>query len=720
MRFTITVILVSLSIIFPAVAEDGYNLWLRYKKVTDPALIQQYQKDLGSFYADNGSATGQIIVNELKTALAGLLGTTVEPATSAEKAALLILPGNSPLISNISGIKNRLANLGDEGFLITRATIKGKKHLVVTGNTPVGMLYGTFHLLREVQTYQSLQNVDIVSKPQIDRRILNHWDNLDRTVERGYAGFSLWDWHKLPTYIDPRYHDYARANASIGINGTVVTNVNANALILTEPYLKKVEALANLFRPYGIKIYLTARFSAPIEIGKLPTADPLDPAVRDWWRAKADEIYKHVPDFGGFLVKANSEGQPGPQNYNRSHADGANVLAEALAPHGGIVMWRAFVYDDKNKTDRVKQAYDEFVPLDGKFLPNVIVQVKNGPLDFQPREPFSPLFGAMPKTPLMMEFQITQEYLGFSTHLVYLATMFKETLDSDTHVKGPGSTVAKVVDGSLHGHSLNAIAGVANIGTDRNWTGHHFAQANWYAYGRLAWDLASKAEDIAQEWIAMTFTSEPKFLNPVREVMMNSREVTVNYMTPLGLHHIMGWSHHYGPGPWIKDKQRDDWTSVYYHQADTAGIGFDRTESGSNALEQYHPKVQEKFRDPKTCPEEYLLWFHHVPWTFKTKSGRTLWDEMNLRYYNATDEVENMQRRWRTLSAYVDPERFRHVDMHLSLQHEEAALWRDACVLYFQQFSRMPIPAPLKKPQHPLEYYESLSFPYAPGIRPGW
>lgn len=719
MRFAF-VILVSLSIICPAIAEDGYNLWLRYNTVSDPSLLQQYRKVLKTFHVDNSSATGQIIVRELTTGLTGLLGTPAKHESSPQKATLLVLAGNNPLIGNIPEIRDQLAKLGEEGYLIVRTNIKGKSHLVVTGNQPVAMLYGAFHLLRQIQTHQSLQDINIVSVPQIDRRILNHWDNLDRTVERGYAGFSLWDWHKLPTYIDQRYHDYARANASIGINGTVVTNVNANALILTEPYLKKVAALANTFRPYGIKIYLTARFSAPIEIGKLPTADPLDPGVRDWWRAKVDEIYKHVPDFGGFLVKANSEGQPGPQNYNRTHADGANVLAEALAPHGGIVMWRAFVYDDKNKTDRVKQAYDEFVPLDGKFLPNVIVQVKNGPLDFQPREPFSPLFGAMPKTPLMMEFQLTQEYLGFSTHLVYLATLFKETLDSDTYVKGPGSTVAKVVDGTLHGHSLNAIAGVANIGNDRNWTGHHFAQANWYAYGRLAWDLSDKAEEIAQEWIAMTFTGDRKFLDPVLDIMMNSREVTVNYMTPLGLHHIMGWSHHYGPGPWIKDKQREDWTSVYYHRADSAGVGFDRTESGSNALEQYHPKVQEKFQDPKTCPEEYLLWFHHVPWTFTMNSGRTLWDEMCLRYYNATDEVGKMQEKWRTLSAFVDRDRFQHIDMHLTIQHDEAALWRDACVLYFQQFSQMPIPDPLKKPMHPLKYYESLSFPYAPGIRPGW
>ncbi|HMR58435.1 MAG TPA: alpha-glucuronidase, partial [Cyclobacteriaceae bacterium] len=408
-------------------------------------------------------------------------------------------------------------------------------------------------------------------------------------VERGYAGFSLWNWHKLPGYIDQRYIDYARANASIGINGTVLTNVNANALVLTPAYLEKVAAMADAFRPYGIRVYLTARFSAPIEIGKLPTADPLNEEVIQWWKNKVNEVYKYVPDFGGFVVKANSEGQPGPQNYNRTHADGANVLADALKPYDGIVMWRAFVYDNKVPDDRTKQAYNEFKPLDGKFRSNVIVQVKNGPLDFQPREPFHPLFGAMKHTPLMMEFQITQEYLGQSTNLVYLGNLFKEVLDSETYYPESGT-----VGNTLYNHKTNsvtAIAGVANIGSDRNWCGHPFAQSNWYAFGRLAWDYELSSKQIAEEWVRMTYSNNPLAVNSIVKIMDDSYETVVNYMTPLGLHHIMGWNHHYGPAPWIKDKHRADWTSVYYHNADTTGIGFNRTHSGSNAVSQYAPEL---------------------------------------------------------------------------------------------------------------------------------
>ena len=371
--------------------------------------------------------------------------------------------------------------------------------------------------MRLLQTNKSIENLNIVDAPKINVRILNHWDNLNGTVERGYAGFSLWNWQKLPDFIDQRYIDYARANASIGINGTVLNNVNANALILTPQYLEKVEALANTFRPYGIKVYLTARFSAPIEIGKLKTADPYDAEVKNWWKEKAKEIYKRIPDFGGFLVKANSEGQPGPQNYGRNHVDGANMLADAVAPFGGIVMWRAFVYSEHDVNDRAKQAYSEFVPYDGQFRDNVIVQVKNGAIDFQPREPFHPMFGAMPKTPLMMEFQITQEYLGFSTHLVYLPKLFQEVLESDTYRKGKGSTVAKVIDGSLENHKITGIAGVANIGNDINWTGHPFAQANWYGFGRLAWNPYLDSETIADEWLRMTFSNDENFVNPVKE-----------------------------------------------------------------------------------------------------------------------------------------------------------------------------------------------------------
>ncbi|MDP9348647.1 MAG: alpha-glucuronidase, partial [Gemmatimonadota bacterium] len=595
-------------------------------------------------------------------------------------------------------------------------TVGGRRALVVAANRDVGALYGAFHLLRRLQTHGSLRDLAVSSAPKTQHRLLNHWDNLDRTVERGYAGFSLWDWHRLPDYLPPRYTDYARASASLGINGTVLTNVNANAVVLTPQYLEKVAALASVFRPYGIRVYLTARFSAPIEIGGLKTADPLDPAVRAWWKGKVDEIYRHVPDFGGFLVKANSEGQPGPQNYGRSHADGANLLAEALAPHGGIVMWRAFVYSNELPVDRVRQAYDEFQPLDGKFRENVFVQVKNGPLDFQPREPFHPLFGAMPRTPLMMELQITQEYLGQATSLVYLAPMWEEALDADTYANGAGSTVAEVVDGSLHRYPMTGMAGVSNVGTDRNWTGHHFGQANWYAFGRLAWDPYLASGEIAEEWIRTTFSNDLEVVARVKAIMMASREAAVNYMTPLGLTHLMGTSHHYGPAPWVADLGRADWTPVYYHRADTLGIGFDRTAAGSNAVGQYHRPLRDRFSSRKTVPDSLLLWFHRVGWRERMRSGRTLWEELVHRYHTGVDTVRWMQRTWDSLEGRIDEERFRDVQALLRMQEKEARWWRDASLLYFQTFSRMPIPEGYEKPEHTLEYYKSLRFPYAPGI----
>lgn len=697
-------------------AEDGYRLWLRYDKVADKNKLSEYQKQINGIKVPGSSATFQVIKSELQTALSTLIGLP-QTASSSSNIIQVVTLADANSIKGID-LKEKLKNTEPEGFVIF--TENKSRSIIIASPTEVGALYGTFHFLRLIQTNQSISNLNIESSPKIKVRILNHWDNLDRTVERGYAGFSLWDWQKLPDYIDPRYIDYARANASIGINGTVLTNVNANALILREDYLKKVAALADVFRPYGIRVYLTARFSAPIELGGLKTADPLDPQVQQWWKTKVAEIYKHIPDFGGFTVKANSEGQPGPQNYKRSHADGANMLADAVNPFNGIVMWRAFVYDNNVPDDRAKQAYSEFKPLDGSFRENVIVQVKNGPIDFQPREPFHPMFGAMPKTPLMMEFQITQEYLGFATHVAYLPTLFKECLDSDTYSKGKGSTVARVVDGSVDQHSLSGIAGVANIGNDRNWTGHPLAQSNWYGFGRLAWDHTLSAEVIADEWIRMTFTNDAQSVNTIRSVMMPSREILVNYMTPLGLHHIMGWSHHYGPGPWIKDKPRADWTSVYYHQADTLSIGFDRTSKGSGALSQYASPVGELYGSLQNCPEEYLLWFHHVRWDHKMKSGKTLWQELCYRYTQGVDSVRWMQRTWNTLENKVDKDRFTHVKALLTIQEKEAMLWRNACLTYFQKFSRQPIPAGLEKPDHTLEYYQNLSFPYAPGIRPGW
>ncbi|MES2891970.1 MAG: alpha-glucuronidase family glycosyl hydrolase, partial [Bacteroidota bacterium] len=472
-----------------AKAETGYELWLRYKLIENKSILHSYQESITALKINTGSPTMKIVRNEFVTAFSGLLQKSIPETTSisANGSILVGTPAALPQL-NTNEIKSLLQRAGAEGFVIVTKMINGKNCIIITGNSEQGVLYGSFHFLRLLQTEQSIQQLNIVSAPKIKLRMLNHWDNLDRTVERGYAGFSLWDWHRLPGYLDQRYTDYARANASIGINGTVLTNVNANATILTPAYLEKVKALADVYRPYGIKVYLTARFSAPIELGKLKTADPLNEEVQLWWKQKVKEIYSYVPDFGGFLVKANSEGQPGPQDYKRTHADGANMLADAVAPFNGIVIWRAFVYSNENPVDRHKQACDDFTPLDGKFRKNVMVQVKNGAIDFMPREPFHPLFGAMPKTPLMMEFQLTQEYLGQATNLVFLAPLFKETLQSDTYYKGKGSTVAKVLDGSLDDHQLTGMAGVANIGNDINWCGHPFAQANWYALGRLAWD----------------------------------------------------------------------------------------------------------------------------------------------------------------------------------------------------------------------------------------
>lgn len=697
-------------------AEDGYRLWLRYDKISNSQLLKEYRQSIKGFLIEGKSATLDAAKEELHLGLNGLLGASVPEVKAMKENIIVAATYNSSSLLSKTNAKEKLKDAGAEGFVIFNAKINNKNVIIITANNDIGVLYGVFHFLRMLQTNQSIEKLDIASSPKIKLRLLNHWDNLNRTVERGYAGFSLWDWHKLPDYIYPQYKDYARANASIGINGTVLTNVNANALILTPQYLEKVAALANVFRPYGIKVYLTARFSAPREIGGMQTADPFDSNVQQWWKNKAKEIYSLIPDFGGFLVKANSEGQPGPQNYGRTHADGANMLADAVKPYGGDVMWRAFVYDNNVPVDRAKQAYNEFKPLDGKFRENVLVQVKNGAIDFQPREPFHPLFGAMPQTPLMMEFQITQEYLGQATNLVYLAPMYKECLDSDTYAKGKGSTVAKVIDGSLENHSISGIAGVANTGTDRNWTGHLFGQSNWYAYGRLAWNHQLTSEEIADEWIRMTFSNNAAIVQPIKKIMMESHENAVNYMTPLGLHHIMGWNHHYGPAPWIKDKHRADWTSVYYHKADSAGVGFNRTKTGSDAVSQYFLPVAEQFSSLEKIPEKFLLWFHHLPWSYKMKSGKTLWEELCYHYYQGVDSVRLMRKIWNSLEGKIDKERFSHVQMLLGIQEKEAVWWRNACVLYFQTFSRMPIPVELEKPEKSLEYYKSLEFPYAPGI----
>ena len=700
-------------ILLPALlkAEDGYDLWLRYKKISNNSLLDQYKKKITSPAILGSSQTIAIIKTELTQAFSGLTGISYKILSSTDKSSTFIA-GKVSTATIISSIvtKDELNIIGNEGFIIK--TRSGKT--IITANTDIGVLYGVFHFLRIMQTQQSISNLNIISAPKIKLRILNHWDNLNRTVERGYAGFSIWDWHKLPDFIDKRYIDYARANASIGINSTVLTNVNANAVVLTKPYLEKVKTLADLFRPYGIKVYLTARFSAPIEIGKLKSADPLNDTVQLWWKQKVKEVYDLIPDFGGFLVKANSEGQPGPQDYNRTHADGANILADAVAPFNGIIMWRAFVYSSTSN-DRFKQAYEEFKPLDGKFRKNVLVQVKNGPIDFQPREPFSPLFGAMQQTPLMMEFQLTQEYLGQGTNLVFEATLFKEVLNADTYLKGKGSTVTKVIDGSLNNFSVNGIAGVSNIGNDINWCSHPFAQANWYALGRLCWDHNLSSEQIADEWIKQTFTNAPAFVQSVKKIMLQSRETLVNYMTPIGLTHIMYNGHHYGPMPWGNTLGRPDWNPVYYHKADASGIGFDRTAKGTNALAQYAVEVQNEFNDINKCPDEYLLWFHHAAWDHKMHSGRTLWDELCYKYNSGVDSVRSFIKQWNSLKKYIDEDRFKQVDQLLNIQLKDAIWWRNACLLYFQTFSKMPIPAQYEKPNKTLEYYQNIRILYAPG-----
>ena len=659
-------------------AEDGHNLWLRNNSTGHVNVV-----------CSRSSPTLAIAVQELQQGWQGKDGATIVLALKRDKA-----------------IRNNGFKLSPDG---------------VQANTELGILYGVYELLRLQHTGQPVE--EVICNPSYEVRTLNHWDNPDGTIERGYAGHSIF-WREgensmVITEADKiLWQEYARANASVGINSTVLNNVNASPLMLSKEYLERVKAIAEVLRPYGIRTYLSVKFSSPSLIGGLETSDPLNPDVIKWWKQKVKEIYSIIPDFGGFLVKASSEGQPGPQDYGRSHADGANMLADALKPYGGIVMWRAFVYSPNDK-DRARQAYIEFVSLDGQFHDNVIIQVKNGPVDFQPREPFSPLFGAMKETSVMAELQITQEYLGQSVHLVFLATMWEECLQSDTYQAGTGSTVARCTDGSIYPQRHTAIAGVSNIGLDTNWCGHHFAQANWYAFGRLAWNNTLTSEKIADEWIKLTFSPvtpqqqksagfsndwTEHFLTPVKNMMLQSREAAVNYMMPLGFHHLFAPNEHYGPGPWWAPKRvRQDWTPPYYHQADTNGVGFDRTRTGSDAVSQYHEPLGSQFNNPETCPEKYLLWFHHLPWDYKLKSGRTLWDEICYLYDTGLQQVREFQKTWDKVEPYVDHERFSHVQSKLRSQCSNAQVWKDACLLYFQQFSRKPIPYDIERPVHELD-----------------
>ena len=598
-------------------AEDGHQLWLRYQPV-----------------------------NKAKV--------TGPECLAADKLRTYFLGENATLVLDPS--------MKEDAYLVNGST--------VTAKNEIGLLYGAYALLRGEQGY---------SAPYFNLRILNHWDNLDGSIERGYAGRSIfWDLENgQPKAVNtPLIEEYASANASIGINGTVLNNVNASPKMLSTLYINKVKEYADILRPYGIKVYLSVNFASPMSVpmkginnGKvLKTADPLNATVKAWWKAKAKEIYQLIPDFGGFLVKANSEGQPGPFDYNRTHADGANMLAEAVAPYKGIIMWRSFVYGAKHKgEDRVKQAVSEFKELDGKFRSNVILQSKNGPLDFQPREPYAPIFDNIRRTKQMAELQITQEYLGHSRHLVYLAPMWREFF------------------GFVAPERLVGIAGVANIGLDKNWCGHHFAQANWYAFGRLAWNPNLKSEEIAKEWLNQTFSITPDLLS----MMLRSREACVDYMMPIGLHHIFAFDHHYGPEPnGFIPQYPIEWCPVYYHKADSLGIGFDRTHTGSDATSQYREPYCSMYDDINTCPERYLLWFHHVPWSHRMKSGRTVYEEMQYHYNRGIEEVEDFVRIWKEAKPLIDEQRWQEVDARMQHQLENAREWRKVCLDYFGSFSK--------------------------------
>lgn len=594
-------------------------------------------------------------------------------------------------------------NLGEGYNIYARPAQQGDNiqyEATITASNPIGLLYGAYELIRLQNTdaYNTgsgnQQNfskaIDETEKPQVGLRILNHWDNLDGSIERGYAGKSIFKWEEIKLgkngkggSISKSLHDrlitYARANASLGINGSVLNNVNASPKMMTAEYINKVKVIANILRPYGIRVYLSINFASPMALGYTKTADPLDKKVQQWWKKKAKEIYATIPDFGGFLVKANSEGQPGPGDYHRTHADGANMLADAVKPYGGIIMWRSFVYGANHKgEDRVKQAVSEFKGMDGKFRDNVILQSKNGPLDFQPREPYAPIFDNIKQTPQIAELQITQEYLGQSKHLTYLAPMWKEFF------------------GFVNPDRLVGISGVANIGDDANWCGHPFSQANWYAFGRLAWNPSLTAEEIAHEWLVQTYENQDeRFTKPVEMMMMTSREACVNYMMPLGLHHIFKFDHHYGPEPdgFIASYPLE-WCPVYYHKADAQGIGFDRSSKGTDAVGQYPEPYRNLYDNIETCPEEYLLWFHHVPWTYKMKSGSTLWQELCMKYNMGVAMVEVYRDFWHTSAKQYmkgHEQEWQHTDSLLNVQLENAKEWRNTCLKYFQTFSKMKI-----------------------------
>ncbi|WP_306319623.1 MULTISPECIES: alpha-glucuronidase family glycosyl hydrolase [unclassified Streptomyces] len=665
-------------------AEDGYDLWLRYRRIEDPALSQRYRTALGTLVWQGGGPQQRAAVDELTRGLTGLLGARTTPRETPGPGAALVVgtPKTSPLVRALVPTAD-LEPLGDEGYVIRTATHHGARRTLVAARTDRGVLYGAFHLLRLLQTERPLDHLDITERPAAPLRIANHWDNKDGSIERGYAGRSFFDWDRLPR-LDDRYTDYARTLASLGINGAVINNVNTPADYLAEPFLTKLAALASVLRRYGVTLYVTANFAAPIDLGGLDTADPFDDAVQDWWAAKAKEIHGRIEDFGGFLVKANSEGRPGPLDYDRTHADGANLLAKALKPYGGIVMWRAFVHDTDAKWDR--QGYTDFTPLDGKFADNAVVQIKNGPIDFQVREPAHPLFGSLPDTNSMIELQVTQEYTGHATHLCYLVPQWKEVLDFDTHKAGENGTVADVVTGRAHPYTHFGFAGVMNFGDSRNWTGSHLAAANTHGYGRLAWNPELSAESLAEEWTRMTFGNDPHVVETVSALLLNSWHTYEDYTSPLGTGYLThppdgSVTGHFDPSPT---------TTTQFHKSDRQGIGYDRTAAtGDGYTHLYAPPTRDTYESLDTCPEELLLFLHHVPYTHRLAGGSTVIQHIYDTHFDGAARVTDMRADWNTLRRRIDLRRFGDVDRQFTQQADKAAQWRDTLVAYWFELSRI-------------------------------
>ncbi|MDQ0338613.1 alpha-glucuronidase [Caldalkalibacillus uzonensis] len=680
---------------------NHYHCWLQYRPMTNQSLRQSYQQWLRCVSLPGGhpSPLLQSIRDELNRGIGAMLQMPVDfvEGSSPQNYLTVIGKPNQPLVRECLGPKlvEDLYQMKDEAYCIRTVAQAEGGRIVITGHTDRALLYGVFHLLRLMQMNEPLEQLDIRETPRNPLRMLNHWDNMDGSVERGYAGSSIFYEHGRITTNEQRIRDYARLLASVGINSIAINNVNVHETetkLITPAFLPDVAKIAGIFRSYGIQIFLSINFASPVELGDLDTADPLDSAVRQWWKERAKDIYQYIPDFGGFLVKADSEHRPGPFTYNRTHVDGANMLAEALHPFGGIVIWRCFVYNcmqdwRDRQTDRAKAAYDHFQPLDGKFLDNVILQIKNGPMDFQVREPVSPLFGAMEQTNQMMEFQITQEYTGQQRHLCYLVPQWKEVLDFDTYAKGEGSTVKRIVDGSLYGFKHSGIAGVANVGSDENWTGHTLAQANLYGFGRLTWNPDLSAEQITEEWIRLTFGPDPQVIETIAHMLLSSWRIYENYTAPLGVGWMVNPGHHYGPN--VDGYEYSRWGT--YHYADCFGIGVDRTmKTGTGYTAQYFSPNREMYESLDTCPDEYLLFFHHVPYTHRLKSGETVIQHIYNTHFEGVEQVKGLIEKWKRLEGKFNQQTFDHVLSRLMEQLEHVKEWRDVINTYFYRKSGIP------------------------------